>query len=358
MRHLTLGALLVTLALPAAAQQQAAPAARAARAVDGTVMRAHLEFLADDALEGRAPGTRGGDIAARYIASQLQRLGLEPAGDSGSYFHRVPNVALTPAPALSVTAGGAARTLAYRTDYVLWSMHDAPEVSASGDLVWVGYGIVAPEYQWNDYAGVDVKGKIVVALVNDPGLRDSTIFRGRVLTYYGRWTYKLEEAERQGAAGILLVHTDESATYGWSTVASSWTGPQVRVARTAGPLKVAGWLSREAAGSLTGGGAALDRLMEESARKGFRPRPLDATAEARVESTVRQSETVKVLGRLPGRGPLDFRPLLGALHEIDFKGWMSIFMHPFPRGIPIVDGGAAAVTAEINRAREYLEGII
>ena len=304
MRHLTLGALLVTLALPAAAQQQAAPATRAARAVDGTVMRAHLEFLADDALEGRAPGTRGGDIAARYIASQFQRLGLEPAGDSGSYFHRVPIVSLTPAPALSVTAGGAARTLAYRTDYVLWSMHDAPEVRATGDLVWVGYGIVAPEYQWNDYAGLDVKGKIVVALVNDPGLRDSTIFRGKVLTYYGRWTHKLEEAERQGAAGILLVHTDESATYGWSTVASSWTGPQVRVARTAGPLKVAGWLSREAAGSLTGGGAALDRLMEESARKGFRPRPLDATAEARVESTVRQSETVNVLGRLPGRGPL------------------------------------------------------
>ena len=304
MRHLMLGALLVTLALPAAAQQQPSPATRAVRAVDGTVMRAHLEFLADDALEGRAPGTRGGDIAARYIASQFQRLGLEPAGDSGSYFHRVPIVSLTPAPTLAVTAGGTARTLAYRTDYVLWSMHDAPEVSAAGDLVWVGYGIVAPEYQWNDYAGLDVKGKIVVALVNDPGLRDSTIFRGKVLTYYGRWTYKLEEAERQGAAGILLVHTDESATYGWSTVASSWTGAQVRVARQAGPLKVAGWLSRETAGSLTGGAAALDRLMEESARKGFRPRALGATADARVTSTVRQSETVNVLGRLPGRGPL------------------------------------------------------
>lgn len=303
MRTLILGALLASLAAPAPAQQPS-PATRAARAVDTTVMRAHLEFLADDALEGRAPGTRGGDLAARYIAAQFQRLGLEPAGDSGSYYHRVPIVSLTPAPTLSVSVQIATRVLEYRTDYVLWSMHDEPEVRAAGDLVWVGYGIVAPEYQWNDYAGVDVKGKIVVALVNDPGLRDSTIFRGKVLTYYGRWTYKLEEAERQGAAGILLVHTDESATYRWSTVASSWTGAQVRVARPAGPLVVAGWLSRGAAGSLVGGPAALDRLMEESGRKGFRPRPLGATAQAAVRSEVRQSETVNVVGRLPGRGPL------------------------------------------------------
>src|SRR5690606_24613853 len=116
-----------------------------------------------------------------------------------------------------------------------------------GDLVYVGYGIVAPEQEWNDYAGVDVRGKIVVALVNDPGLQDSALFRGKILTYYGRWTYKLEEAERQGAAGILLVHTPESATYPWGTVASSWTGPQVRVARPSGALRLAGWLSTDAA---------------------------------------------------------------------------------------------------------------
>ncbi len=304
MRHLILGALLAALVVPgAAAQQRSSAAAQAARAVDGRAMQAHLEFLADDALEGRAPGTRGGDIAARYIATQFKRLGLQPAGDSGSYFHRVPIIQLTPAPTLTVTSGGAPRTLAYRTDYVLWSMHDEPAVRAAGDLVYVGYGIVAPELQWNDYAGADVKGKIVVALVNDPGLRDSTIFRGKILTYYGRWTYKLEEAERQGAAGILLVHTDESATYGWSTVTGSWTGPQVRVARAPGPLAVAGWLTRETAGSLVGGAEALDRLMAESARRGFRARPLGATADAAVRSTVRQSETVNVLGRLPGGGP-------------------------------------------------------
>ncbi|HZN98391.1 MAG TPA: hypothetical protein VFB61_11715, partial [Gemmatimonadales bacterium] len=174
---------------PAWSQQgdRAAPGAQVARAVDGKVVRAHLEFLADDALEGRRPGTRGGELAAKYIAAQFQRLGLEPAGDSGTYFHRVPIITLTPTPTLR--AGSSSGTpLSYRTDYVLWSMRNEPTTSVRGELVFVGYGIVAPENQWNDYADLDVKNKIVVALVNDPGLRDSTIFRGPILTYYGRWT--------------------------------------------------------------------------------------------------------------------------------------------------------------------------
>src|SRR6185503_6921986 len=198
--------------LSLATAQQTSPASttasRVAAAVDPKVMRSHLEFLADDALEGRRPGTRGGALAARYIAAQFERLGLEPAGDSGSYYHRVPIITLTPSPALRMLAPKPA-DLSYRKDYVLWSMRNDSVTSATADLVFVGYGIVAPEYDWNDYRGVDVKNKIVVALVNDPGLRDSTIFRGAILTYYGRWTYKIEEAARQGAAGILMVHTTE-----------------------------------------------------------------------------------------------------------------------------------------------------
>ena len=307
----TLSFLLAMVAVSPLAAQQAAPRARkdvgpadhAAAAVSGRVMQAHLEFLADDLLEGRAPGTRGGDLAALYIAKQFMRLGLEPAGDSGSYYHRVPIISLDPAPSLTIPQGGRPRALGYRTDYVLWSMHDSASVAASGDLVFVGYGIVAPEQEWNDYAGADVKGKIVVALVNDPGLRDSTIFRGPILTYYGRWTYKLEEAERQGAAGILLIHTTESATYPWGTVSSSWTGPQVRVARPAGPLKVAGWLTTDAAAGLVGGGDSLDHLMTSAGRKGFRAVSLGGRAEARVESRVVRSETYNIIGRLSGRGP-------------------------------------------------------
>nr|MBA3259238.1 peptidase M28 [Gemmatimonadales bacterium] len=216
-RSLALLLNLCTLAHPLAAQQPAVPpATRVARAVDAGVLRAHLEFLADDALEGRAPGTRGGDLAARYIAAQFRRLGLEPAGDSGTYYQRVPIISLTPEPALAVTSPAPAG-LAWKEDYVLWSMRNDSSVAHGGDVVFAGYGIVAPESGWNDYAGLDVKGKYVVVLVNDPGLVDSTLFRGKILTYYGRWTYKIEEARRQGAAGLLLVHTTESATYPWTT---------------------------------------------------------------------------------------------------------------------------------------------
>jgi Zn-dependent M28 family amino/carboxypeptidase len=318
MRRLTLTGLLAAVtALPLGAQQ-ASPASRAAAAASGAAMRAHLEFLADDALEGRAPGTRGGNLAARYIAAQFQRLGLEPAGDSGSYLHRVPIISLDPAPSLTVPQSGAPAALRYREDFVLWSMHDSSRVAARGDLVYVGYGIVAPEQEWNDYAGVDVRGKIVVALVNDPGLQDSTLFRGKILTYYGRWTYKLEEAERQGAAGILLVHTPESATYPWGTVASSWTGPQVRVARPAGALKLAGWLSSEAAAALVGSRDSLDRLMAAAARRGFRAVALGGTADAAVESRIVRSETFNVLGRLPGRGPLSSEAVIIGGHYDHF----------------------------------------
>jgi len=290
-----------------AAQQtttSASAAARTARAVSPHVLRSHAEFLADDAVEGRRPGTRGGELAAKYIAAQFHRLGLEPAGDSGTYYHRVPIITLTPSPAVKVL-GSNPPPLAYRTDYVLWSMRNDTLTTANGDLVFVGYGIVAPENGWNDYEGIDVKDKIVVVLVNDPGLRDSTIFRGPILTYYGRWTYKIEEARRQGAAGILLVHTTESATYPWTTVQSSWTGPQVRIEEPPSSLLVAGWLSQEAASRVFNtGGHDLSGLMDAAARRGFRAVPLGIGVEATVRSQIERSETSNVLGQLPGRGPL------------------------------------------------------
>lgn len=307
MRSWTLVLCLMASSSPALAQQSSgtpAAAARVAGAVTPQVLRAHTEFLADDALEGRRPGTRGGKLAARYIAAEFQRMGLEPAGDTGSYYHRVPIITLTPGPAAKVTATNPV-PLTYRDDYVLWSMRNDSTVTATGDLVFVGYGIVAPESNWNDYEGVDVKNKIVIALVNDPGLRDSTIFRGPILTYYGRWTYKIEEAQRQGAAGILLVHTTESATYPWSTVRSSWTGPQVRIEKAPTSLLVAGWLDEKAAARVfQAGGQDLSRLSEQAYKQGFRPVPLNARFEGTVNSAIERSETHNVLGRLPGQGRL------------------------------------------------------
>jgi Zn-dependent M28 family amino/carboxypeptidase len=288
------------------AQRPVAPssAARATAALSADVLRGHLEFLADDALEGRAPGTRGGELAQKYIASQFRRLGLQPAGDSGSYYQRVPIISLTPTPTLTVTAPTAA-PLTWKDDYVLWSMRNDSSVRVRGEAVFVGYGIVAPEVGWNDYAGLDSKGKIVVALVNDPGFQDSTLFRGKILTYYGRWTYKIEEARRQGAAGLLLIHTTESATYPWTTVLSGWTGPQVRLESPPASLVVAGWLQEETARRLFESGPQdLTALTAAAARKGFAPVPLGLTLEASVQSAIRRTETANVLGRLPGRGPL------------------------------------------------------
>jgi Zn-dependent M28 family amino/carboxypeptidase len=296
----------------------ASPGARVAGALDPKVLRAHLEFLADDALEGRAPGTRGGATAAKYIATQFERLGLEPAGDSGTYFQRVPIIALTPEPTLAV-AGATSTPLKWKDDYVMWSMRNDSLVNVRGDAVFVGYGIVAPEWGWNDYAGVDVKGRVVVTLVNDPGLQDSTIFRGRILTYYGRWTYKIEEARRQGAAGILMVHTTQSATYPWTTVLSGWVGPQVRLETPPSSLVVAGWLHQDAAARLfRQGGQDLAALSQAAARKGFQAVPLNLQLDATVRSAIRHSETANVLGRWPGKGPLAREAVLVGGHYDHF----------------------------------------
>ncbi|MEP6687273.1 MAG: M28 family peptidase [Gemmatimonadales bacterium] len=305
MRTPTLLVCLATVAAPLSAQTgaTASPATRAARALDARILRAQLERLADDALEGRKPGTRGGKTAAKYIATQFERLGLEPAGDSGTYFQRVPIISLTPEPTLTVT--GAASPLAWKKDFVMWSMRNDSLVKVHGDVVFAGYGIVAPELGWNDYAGLDAKGKIVVVLVNDPGLQDSTIFRGKILTYYGRWTYKIEEAQRQGAAGILIVHTTESATYPWPTVLSGWVGSQVRLETPPTSLVVAGWLQQDVAARLfQQGGQDLAALSAAAARRGFRPVPLTLQLDATVRSAIQRSETENVLGRWPGKGAL------------------------------------------------------
>ena len=313
--------LLCLAAVPLAAQSSpssTSPATRVAHALDPRVLRAHLEFLADDALEGRAAGTRGGETAAKYIATQFERMDLEPAGDSGSYFQRVPIIALTPEPTLAV-AGTTPAPLTWKTDFVMWSMRNDSLVNAHADAVFAGYGIVAPEDGWNDYAGADVKGKIVVVLVNDPGLQDSTIFRGKILTYYGRWTYKIEEARRQGAAGILMVHTDESATYPWTTVLSGWVGPQVRLETPSSPLVVAGWLQQDAAARLfRQGGQDLAALTTAAARRGFKAVPLALQLDATVRSAIRRSRTENVIGRWPGRGPLAHEAVLIGGHYDHF----------------------------------------
>lgn len=306
MRTLIRALLLLTLPGLATAQSRPSPATQVARAISPTAYMAHLRYLSDDALEGRAPGTRGGDLAAKYVAAQFERLGLAPAGDNGSWYHRVPIITHDPTPNIwqtQVPSGATAVGLTYKNDYVAWSMRDDSLVTANTGVVFAGYGITAPEEGWNDFEGVDVRGKIVVVLVNDPGLFDPAIFRGKELTYYGRWTYKIEEAARQGAAGILIVHTDESATYGWATVTGSWTGEQVRLEKPATSLQFAGWVTQAAARRLfAAGGQDLDALSARAVRRGFRAVPLDLSLGVEIRSRIRRSETYNVVARRPGTG--------------------------------------------------------
>jgi len=288
----------------AAAQRAATPESRVIGALRPEAVWAPLRFLSDDLLEGRGTGARGGDLAAAYLASQLMELGLEPAGDSGTFYHQVPIVTLVPSPTMSVNSGDAAHALRFRDDFVAWAERPDSLVSANAELVFVGYGISAPEEQWDDYKGMDVRGKILVMLVNDPGLRDPAIFRGRILTYYGRWTYKLEEAARRGAAGVVLIHNDTMATYGWATVANSWTGDQVRLLTPPTSLQFAGWVRQPVAAELfRARGLDLAQLMDAAGRRDFQPVATGLTADVTVRSAMRYSHAANVVGRLRGSDP-------------------------------------------------------
>jgi hypothetical protein len=266
---------------------------------------AHLRFLSHPLLEGRAPGTRGGDLAAEYVRAQFRRIGLRPV--DGSYFQPVPLVGLTPEPSLAFELpGGGAMEPAYRDDFVLKAGVPEPEVETEGELVYVGYGITAPEYDWDDYKDVDVRGRVLLMRVNDPGTAATPeFFGGRALTYYGRWTYKYEEASRRGAAGVLLVHTDESAGYGWNVVRTSNTGEQYDLSGTPEfPLGIKGWISAGAAAeALRRAGHDPEALARRSEEREFRPVATGIRARARVCSRVREVRTANVAGLLPGADP-------------------------------------------------------
>jgi Zn-dependent M28 family amino/carboxypeptidase len=279
---------------------------------------AHVKFLADDLLEGRAPATRGGDLAARYIATQYELLGLEPAGEHGTYYQQVPIIESTAKPDMTLTVKGSgsgtgtgsgkSESFAFGTDFVAASGIDDATVSIGAPVVFVGYGIVAPEYKWNDYAGIDVKGKIVLVMVNDPPATaaEPTLFAGKALTYYGRWTYKLEEAARQGAAGALLIHTTESATYPWQVVQSSWSGTQYRIPTPTGmpALRIKAWVSEEAAKRLAAaGGKNLDDLRKAAVERGAKGVDLGVSVEGTIVQEVNRKTSPNVVGVLKGTKP-------------------------------------------------------
>ena len=214
-----------------------------------------IEKLASDEFQGRAPSTAGGQAASQYIADEMSKAGLAPAGENDTYFQAVELTAMTVLPSSSMTITSGEETLInadQNTNSVFWTKRlDSSVTVSDAELVFVGYGVNAPEYGWNDYEGLDVKGKTVVMLVNDPGFatKDANLFNGNAMTYYGRWTYKYEEAARQGAAAVLVIHETEPASYPWEVVSGSWTGEQYDLVRPDGGASrsaLEGWLHIDA----------------------------------------------------------------------------------------------------------------
>jgi Zn-dependent M28 family amino/carboxypeptidase len=305
MRVVTSLLVAVTTALAACRPTASPPSPTAAPllpAVSTAAMDAHLKYLADDLLEGRAPATRGGELATKYIAAQFEALGLEPAGADRSFYQPVALVGMVPHPLLVWGKEGAARPLKYLDEFVAWAERPEQHVVADGDVVFVGYGISAAEWRWDDYKDLDVRGKVLLMLVNTPGLQDSTVFNGRALTYYGRWTYKLEEAARRGALGAILIHTTESATYGWDVVRGSWSVEQFKLDRpAAASIAFAAWVTHDAAqAALAQTALSLDSLTRAAAHREFRPIPTGLRVAVDVSSVLRHVRSANVVARIPG----------------------------------------------------------
>ncbi len=305
-RQLSL-ALLLAACAPSSAGDAAAPDLSADR------LLADIAVLAADSLQGRRPGTVGEERTMAFLTAQSKAIGLEPGNPDGGWTQPITLVGITSVPTMTVRHAGNSRTLAWRTDYVAQSRHEVPAVDVDGaEMIFVGYGVTAPEYGWDDFKDVDVKGKTVIMLVGDPPVRmaadttvlDSTMFRGRAMTYYGRWTYKYEEATRRGAAAVLVVHQTEPASYGWDVVEGGWTGERMDVSQPdghAGWVPVEGWLSIDAAQRLFSDAGLDFRSLEAQARTTeFHPVSLATNASFHVGNTLRTVHTNNFAAKLRG----------------------------------------------------------
>jgi Zn-dependent M28 family amino/carboxypeptidase len=313
--NLKLLALATVLAIPAAAQQLQVPAVpglppaarQAAESIDPEHMRAHVRFLSLDLLEGRGPGTRGDQLAAEYIATQFALNDLKPAGDNGNWFQKVPLYAvhtLDDKTTFSlVPSSGAPVSLSYNTDIVAKDQTGQPSADIDAPLVFVGYGIHAPEYNWDDYAGVDLKGKVALVIVNEPPSDDEKFFKGKALTYYGRWTYKYEEAARRGAIGVLIIHRTDLASYGWQVVRDSQIIEKSYLqGDPLATLRAAAWIQHDVAQKLfdAAGIGKVDELIDKAGRPGFHAMELPVRLKGHIESRVRRYNSTNVVAKVPG----------------------------------------------------------
>jgi Zn-dependent M28 family amino/carboxypeptidase len=310
MKFAALAASLLLFVSVAQAATSAAPATvspaekKAAAAITPELLRSHIRFLASDLLEGRGPATRGDALAEAYIQSQMEALGLKPGAPDGSWFQKFDIVGITSHVPDTVTFKHGADKLELRRleDFMGFSGVQTPEAKIdNAEVVFVGYGIVAPEYQWNDFKGMDLKGKVLLVMNNDPE-DDPKLFEGKTRLYYGRWDYKYEEAARQGAAGVIIIHTDHSAAYKWQVVQTSWSGEGFSLPWEGQPrLQVESWATEDASRHIAKlGGFDLDQLRAAAETRDFKPVPLGVTLSLTLKNDIRKQQTANVIGVLPG----------------------------------------------------------
>ncbi|MTI39740.1 M28 family metallopeptidase [Fulvivirga lutimaris] len=273
--------------------------------VDPATLGKHLERLASDDFMGRKPFTEGEEITVNYLKDEFEKLGVLP-GNGDSYFQDVPMVEITGTPSETMVIAGQDEniTLNYLKDFVATTNKPEEEVSLeNSELVFAGYGIVAPEYGWNDYEGIDWAGKTAVVLINDPGFKsgDSTLFKGNEMTYYGRWTYKYEEAARQGAAGLIIIHDTEPASYGWNVIESGWSGARLTIASDLPLLDVESWVSTESAEKMFEASAMKGQDYKTMSRdKSFSPIPLNLNVTVSIQNEIKKDVSKNVVAMIPG----------------------------------------------------------
>ncbi len=279
----------------------------AAKLITGAEMKGHVAFLASDLLEGRGPATQGDLLAQQYIAAQFEALGLKPAGTNGTWFQKFDLVGVNGNPEMLAFTGLAKSKLAlkYSDDFIAVAGSQATSSKLeNAEVVFVGYGIQAPEYNWDDFKGLDVKNKVLLVMNNDPE-NDPALFAGRTRLWYGRWDYKYEKAMKMGAAGCIIIHTTPSAGYPWQVVQTSWAGEQFDLpSSNAVPLQMKAWTTEEATRKLVAlGGKDLETLRAAALTRDFKPVPLGVTVSTSFKSVVQKKATANVLGILPGSDP-------------------------------------------------------
>jgi len=299
-----LPALLAAVLITGCKQKDATPVAIGPVTADE--IKSHIAVLADDSLQGRRPFTVGEEKTTAYISSQFKKMGLEP-GNNGSYFQEVPMVEIkgTPTPTMSIIGAKGSFTLKAVDDFVVFSRREQPSIAIkNAPMIFAGYGIVAPEYNWNDYKGLDVKGKVVVVLVNDPGFKSGEkIFKGDTMTYYGRWTYKYEEAARQGAAGILIVHQTDPASYGWSVIKNSNTGKKLFLQQADKHMSrcaIEGWITDSVATKILASAGITGDIRAYARKKEFKAVPLNMNLTVGLKNDLKYAMSHNVIAVLKG----------------------------------------------------------